>query len=352
MQNYSGDKYVYRRRPALRLTRTPRVPFQQRSLTPSLQADMYAMQRSQRRQRVAQRYRERRTSSSATATKKKLGLQIPTGGGESKSYTTVRNAKLPYGIVKDMLAPNAISRNGSGSLATTSALQAITTIGSYFDVVDIQNMFNAISQGVTGNNSGRIALENCYATHLYTNASSTNAHMTIYDCIARHDGSDINTGPLVVLQQGGADIIGGTVNDYLTPGTSPYSNPRFTSSYRVVKQTPVNLNPGQTHTHYVQYQLNKIVNKERIVTSDLAGPVGDVSMYTFIIVHGTPAHETAAETTVSLSLAKIDYVWMETIKYRTMLVNSIYGTIVNTLPVLASGEQWTTDNPTDLANAS
>jgi len=352
MQNYSGGKYVYRRRPGqLTRGRAPRVPVQMQGISPSLQADLYRANNQLRRTERSQRYRERSRTLTAT-TQKKRGKQIPSGGGESKSFTTVKNPKLPYGIVKNLLAPNSISRNGAASLATSSALQAVQTIGSYFDVVDMQNMFNAISQGVTGNNSGRIALESCNAKHLYTNSTSTNAHMTIYDCIARHDGSDINTGPLVVLQQGGADIIGGSVNDYLTPGTSPYSNPRFTSSYKIVKETPICLNPGQTHTHFVNYQPNKIVNKERIVTSDLAGPIGDVSMYTFIIVHGTPAHEAAAETTVSLSLAKIDYVWMETIRYRTMLVNSIYGTITNTLPVLTAGEQWTTDNPTDTANAS
>lgn len=280
------------------------------------------------------------------------GKQIPSGGGESKSYTTVTNPKMAMGIAKELLAPNLINRNGAGTISTTSGLQAQQLIGSYFDVVDIQNAFNAISQGATGNNSGKIALQSLHSTHLYTNSCSNNTHMTIYDCIARHDGSDTNTSPTNVIQLGGADITGGGVNDYLTPGTSPFNNPRFTSSYKIVKQTPVILSPGQTHVHRVNYQVNKILNKERIVTSDLAGPVGDITMYTFIIIHGTPAHEVAAENTVSLSLAKIDYVFMESFTYRAMLVNSIYGTITNSLPVLTAGEQWTTDNPTDTANAS
>jgi len=281
-----------------------------------------------------------------------VGKQIPSGGGESKSYTTVKNPKLPMGVSKKLLGVNTVNRNGAGTVSTVSGSQAIQLVGEYFNVLDVQNAFSGVSQTTTGYNSGKLAFENIHSTHLYTNSCDRNTHMTIYDCVARFDGSDLNTSPTAVIAAGGADATGGALSDFGIPGTTPYNNPRFTSAYKIVKQTPIILSPGQTHVHRVNYGLNKVVSKERIVTSDLAGPLGNITMYTFIIIHGTPSHETAAETTVSLSLAKIDYVYLESFTYRCMLVNSDYNSITNSLPVLAAGEQWTTNVPTDTVDAS
>lgn len=305
---------------------------------------------SQRSARGAQQQNRRNLRSRRAAAP--IGRQIPSSGGESKSFTTVSNPKLKYGLTKQMLGVNTINRNVAGTISSASGSQGIQAVGEYFNVTDIQNAFIAVGQNNVYDNSGKIAFQSLHSTHLYTNSCSINVHMTIYDVMARYDGSDTNTSPVLVIQAGGADAGGGLTTDWSIPGTSPFNNPRFTSSYKIIKQTPVVLGPGQTHNHIVKYSLNRVLSKERIVTSDLAGPLGGVTVYTFVILHGTPAHESAAETTVSLSLAKVDYVVMESFTYRSMLLNRASNSITNSLPVLASGEQWSEETPADVPNAS
>lgn len=302
--------------------------------------------------RVSRATRMQRRSKLQTKTNSTRGRQIPSSGGESKSYTTIRNPKLNLGMLKRITGVQSCVSNSAGTVSATSGLQNIGAISAYFNTVDILQAYSSLNQTAAGFNAAKLALLNAHATQLYTNSCSSNTHMTIYDCIARYDGSDANTGPSTVLVTYGADTAGGVATDYTLPGYTPFSNPRFVSHYRVVKQTPVVLSPGQTHCHYVNYDINKIINKERILASDSAGPIGDFTFYTFIIIHGTPAHETAAETTVSLSLCKVDYVSLESWTYRASLLNGPSININDTLPVLTAGEQWVEDNPTDLPNTS
>nr|QQL09539.1 hypothetical protein [Marmot associated feces circular DNA molecule 1] len=293
-----------------------------------------------------------RRSKLLTRNRSTRGAQIPSSGGESKSYSTLRNPKLNLGILKSLTGVNSCVNNLAGSVIAASGSQNVGSIAQYFNTNDILQAYTSLNQTAVGFNAAKLALLNAHGTQMYTNSCSSNTHMTIYDCLARYDGSDLNPSPVAVIQNYGTDTAGGVTSDYTMPGWTPFQNPRFTSHYRVVKQTPIVLSPGQTHCHYVNYDINKIINKERVLASDSAGPIGNYTWYTFIIIHGTPAHETAAETTVSTSLCKVDFVVMESWTFRASLLNGPSINVVDTLPVLTAGEQWVEDNPTDLPNAS
>lgn len=279
------------------------------------------------------------------------GKQISSGGGETKSFTSVVKPKLPMGIVKKMLGKNTVNRNGAGTISCVSGSQNIQALGEYFNNIDIQNAFTLLGYTTAPANAAKAAFLSLHSTHLITNSTTgSNAHCIIYDVMATEDGSDINTSPVLVFTTGGVDTSGGAAADYTIPGTTPFSNPRFTTTYKVIKQTPLILCPGQTHAHRVHYAPNQIVSRERLVTNDGSGPLRGLSMYTFIVFFGTPVHETADEAVVSTGKVKLDYVFMETLEFQGMVFSYPSNSITNTLTALTSPEQWTENTPADTLN--
>jgi len=299
-----------------------------------------------RNARVSHRRSLRTNASVPTA-----GKQLPAAGGESKSYSTFKNPPIKMSPMEKQLPDNHVIRNNPASFTCSQAVQATGMLGRFFDVTDVQNCFATLQQptATPGFNSGKIALLKIKSTIMITNSGNMNLHGTIYEVMARQDGSDVNPDPLTVYLAGGVDATGGTANDALIPGYTPYQNPRFVSAYKILKSTPLIFSAGQTHVHRITYDLNKIVSRERTITSDLSGPLGGITIYSFIIFHGTPTHEALAETTVSTAACKLDMVASESLDFKMLYVNFSSTSATNSLTVLTTPEQWATDAPTDTA---
>lgn len=277
--------------------------------------------------------------------------QRPSGGGETKTAHTKSNPKLGLGLAKMLLGKNTVHRSGSGSSTAPQGLQNFTVPGNHLTVTDVDNSFTAIGGTFAGAASGKMAFLSLHSTILISNASSHNCHATIYDVMARHDGSDINTGPSSLLTTGGVDANNGTASDYTFPGSTPYDNPRFLEAYQILQKSPIIMSPGQTHAHRFTYEINKIISKERLINSDSAGPLGGLSVYSFVFFHGVPVHSAAAEGTVTLGTAKLDWVWTESLTFQVMDRNYVNNSITSGLLTNVSDpEQWTEDAPTDTAN--
>lgn len=309
-----------------------------------LRATQHAMTRQ------AQLLRAR--SRTALANQRRNGGQQDANGGETKSSFYLRKPKIKMTKMEQQLQLCSVVRNGAGSVSCVSGSQAVQALATLWDVTDINNaIVTTLGQSATGQNSSKIALLSGHADVMFTNSNtSCNAHCTIYECMSRQDGSDINTSPVLLFQAGGVDAVGGAAADYLVPGTTPYSNPRFASGYKILQTTPLVVHAGATHVHRIRYEPNRVISKERVVTSDSAGPIGNVTLYTFIVFHGTPVHSAAAETTVSTGIVKLDYVFTETLKFKCMQYNYALNSIVNSLTVIADPEQFVEEPAADTAN--
>lgn len=278
--------------------------------------------------------------------------QVPTGGGETKTSFSVRNSKLSLGLAKSLLGTNFVHRSAALSSTAPQGLQNFTVPGNHLTFTDVDNAFTAIGGTFAGAASGKMAFLQLHSTILVSNASSHNCHATIYDVMARHDGSDINTGPSSLITTGGVDANNGTASDYTFPGATPWQNPRFLEAYKILQQSPIIMSPGQTHVHRFTYDINSIISKERLINSDSSGPLGKLSVYSVIFYHGVPIHSTAAETSVTLGTVKLDMVWTESLSFKVMDRNYANNSITSGLLTnIADPEQWTEDGPTDTANA-
>lgn len=297
-------------------------------------------------------FRSQRTQRRRNLRAVQRSVQKPTGGGETKTSFVKSNPKLAMGVAKMLLGKNTVHRSGSGSSTAPQGLQNFTVPGNHLNVTDVDNAFTAIGGTFAGAASGKMAFLSLHSTLLLSNASSHNCHAIIYDVMARHDGSDINTGPSSLITTGGVDANNGTASDYTFPGSTPYDNPRFLEAYVILQKSPIIMSPGQTHAHRFTYNINKIISKERLINSDSAGPLGGLSVYSFVFFHGVPVHSAAAETTVTLGTAKLDWVSTESLTFQIMDRNYVNNSITSSLLTnVADPEQWTEDGPTDTANA-
>jgi len=315
--------------------------------------------RLQRRQSVQRTLRATqralRRASRTTVASRRQGKQVPAGGGgESKSSFSLLKPKIKSTTL-GFLGKNTVVRSSGFSGTSTQGVQTATMLGRYFDVPDLTNAFGAVgyTTATAALRAAKIILLGIRAKNLITNAETTNCHFTIYDVMSTNDEGVNNVNPAATFLAGNVDANGGAAADATVPGTSPYSNPRFVNCYKVLQQTPVILAPGMTHTHYVNYSPNRVFNLEKIYAPGLSvGPVGDLTIYSFIVHHGTPVHDDTTETSVTLGLSKLDIVVMEEIQFQQAIRDYAFNSISTTLATNLTGFQMAENAPTDIADNS
>lgn len=292
-------------------------------------------------------------SASQTITTSKKGKQVAvTGGHETKSnFDLIKPNKTKLGKLE--LADGVCSRSVGLSAATTQGLQTAVNLTTLFDSTDLANIAAAVNRTSTALSAARVFMGLARSTILITNAETTNCHMTIYTCMARQDAGALNTDAASTFLAGYAAATGGAAANATLPGVTPYGNVRFTEAYKILQETPIVLSPGQTHTHYIRYAPNKMVNFQRYLISGVAGgSLGQLSLHTFIIFHGTPVHDDTTETSVTIGVAKLDYVLMEEIHYKQGVTDYPSNSITTTLATNLTGFQMAENAPTDIADNS
>lgn len=323
------------------------------------------MQRLKRKQTVAKVLRATKMALSRQAQRGRLasrtmlgqsrkGKQLAAGGGgESKSYFTQVN-KNRSKIGKLELSEATIGRSNGFASSSTQGLQTAVNLSELFDATDVDAMFTAAGIATDpGQNAAKVFINSGHATAFITNAESTNVHFTIFDLISTMDGGSLNTDPATVFLAGFVDAVGGAAANGTLIGSSPYNNPRFTQCYRIVKDTPIILGPGQTHTHNIHYAPNRMFNHEKSrINAVASGPITGLSYHCMIVQHGTPVHDATTETTVTIGLSKLDIVLCEQLSFKTGAVSYPTNSISTTLVTNATGEQMIPDAPTDSADTS
>lgn len=258
-----------------------------------------------------------------------MNPQIPTGGGDSRSFFTLRR-KNRSKIGKLELENGLVVNNISLRVESDVGQQNCAIIGTYYTDTDINQHF-ALSNNAA---SAKIFLGSVHGESLITNNENVNARITIYDVLARRDSGIFSggTNPLTIFQQGFADNSGGAAANYLVPGTTPYDNPRFTQWFKILKNTSVILSPGAVHSHVVHYAPSKMFSHE-ITSYSNTSSIGDLTLYTFILFHGSPVNEIATQATVSLSHIALDIVQKEAYHWKYVATNSGVASVTQTIPV-------------------
>lgn len=276
------------------------------------------------------------------------GYQADGQGDETTSFTRcgrrasrwVQDAKKRHGV------GNVFRITGDAYLCASNQ-QNVAPIGNYMDATDLTNLYTSIGLTAAGYAASKLLLLDVHSESMITNACNSHIHATIYDVVAKLDGfTTVNTGPVTAFTLGFADGDTGAAADYLIPGASPYNNPRFMAGYKILKQTKVVLKAGQTHVHTVQYDINRVVSKERLTLNGV-GPVADLTVYSIVVFHGTPYHDAATELVVGTAPVKIDTVKKDTIRYCFLQMSFPVIDYTNQLSTVTSGEQWVENAPAD-----
>lgn len=263
----------------------------------------------------------------ALSNKQRVGRQIPISGGESKSFFTLKRpnktkiGKLEY--LKSTVVNNSAVR-------TTSLIGKQTSMNlvTCFDTADVSSLFTAI--GITGK-TARLILHSIHAESLITNCENSNARIYLYDIIARRDVQTGYVDPTSVFQAGFADAsTGGSAANYLVPGVTPFGNHRFTEWFKILQTTEIILSPGATHTHVVHYAPNRLQSHE-IDSATSAGCIAGLTVYTMLVVHGTPMNDSVTKTDVTLGPMNLDIVRKEMMSYSYAHQNYASDTITNSL---------------------
>lgn len=303
-------------------------------------------------QRVLRRAQQAARRKPRTTNRIMFGAQVPTSGGESKSNYTSSTPNFHNSLTK-YLGAFTVNRNRATTATATQGVQTLLLISDSFTATDVNQVFVMLAETSAGFNAAKVFIQSTYSQSMMTNASNTNMHATIFDCVATVDGfTTVNPDPVTALTLGGIDAQGGVATDIFIPGTMPWNNPRYKASYRTLQQTSIILSPGQVHVHRVKLSPNRLFNKERITTNGV-GPIGGLTHYSFVIFHGTPVHDAATELSIGLSPVKLDVVQLETTQYKQVATPHAFSSITSSIPTnILAPEQWVEDTPTDTAAAT
>lgn len=266
--------------------------------------------------RSIQRNKAKRASKTMLRRGTPMGRQQFDGSGDSQSYFRLVKPKSKFHthMMKDLIK-GTLSTNAGLRVTSLEGKQTafLTPTAGMYDAATLDTFFTA---GPGPNYaSAKVYLHGVHATHLITNAENVNARLRIFDVLARESNATAAyKTPLVAFTNGFADAIGGAAADYLVPHASPFGNPRFVEGYKILKMTDVILRPGATHQHSVTYKPNRLYSREENAAV-ATGQVGGLTMYTFIILSGTPVDDAATKLVATLSAINLNVV--TSVEYET-----------------------------------
>lgn len=209
---------------------------------------------------------------------------------------------LPQAVM-DTLAPQISVENGAGDLTTTTGVQGVTS----FAYASAPGLF-----GYLASVNDQLVLHSIKAELLFTNSSSSNSAITIYDIVARKDAGNANVNLPSQAWRYGVDQAGGAADDYLIVGSEPTESVAFNQFYKIVQRKRVSMAPGQLHRHEIYYQPNKLLKGQYLTQQpyNIAG----ITLYTMVVHHGMPVHDVTTKTNVSIDISSID--WCQKVSYQ------------------------------------
>lgn len=253
-------------------------------------------------------------------------INIGTPGSFSTFYYGKRKVPRGYNSVKAALAKNYKVLNGSQRCISSVGLQSANTLFSMFNQTDLI----AMSALVNTSKTNRYLAMSCTAEVMITNQELSSVRVTLYDVISRRDCSSalINL-PDVAWRNSYADE-GGVNTNYSIIGTNPFSYDTFVQFYKVLKATHIELSQGQTHTHRIRFQPNRVIDYEQLqyIPFNLKG----LTCFTMLVAHGYPQNDITTKSQVSTGAVALDVVWRLQYKFTWMNDNDTNYSTTNALP--------------------
>lgn len=247
--------------------------------------------------------KKRRIEPSSTSVKAKPD---PLGGSFSKYE---RQVCKPFNkAVMKGVGPAFYNVNAGQRLTSAYGKQNFGLIATAFDFASTTSLTTVIASAAAPK-TGRYFIQRYEGDIMVTNMESMGCLYTIFDIECKHDGYSGSSTPLTTIL---ADLVdpggGGAATDALVPGVNWETHPRFTQYYKVMQRTVGSLQPGNTHIHHVNYNLNKLINMEYLTNSGTNSFMKGITYYTLIQFHGLPANDSTTKTTVTLSAVNLDVV--------------------------------------------
>lgn len=268
--------------------------------------------------------------------------QVISNNGESKSkFRLAKPVSTMVGKLTKEFTPNIIMNNFAYRTEVAEGLQIASLLGDFFTDTDIAQMFT-LSVGATPG-SAKVHLKGVHAEAMIKNQCDSSARIKIYDVICRVDTNATTLDALTAFSLGFADNTGGAAANYIIPGASPFSNPRFVQFFNILNVTDVVLTPGATHVHSVDYKPNRLIS--RINTANIAGDgIAGLTVYSFMVYYGSPINAISTQTEVTTSPISLDVVLTEEYKYGYVHPTGGASSIINSLDLALSSAGATMQN--------
>lgn len=218
-------------------------------------------------------------------------------GGQYSMFVRGRKKSYLPAHVENFLPPQVLQANSSTQSKSTVGLQAVLAPLALFTP--------GISTSFTGDKITRVLYEKASGDVTINNIFLSNCYIIIYDVIARKDiGVSSLSTPAATWQQGDTDESASGVSTYL--GSTPWQAEAFNEFWKVEQVTNVVLCAGGTHVHKVRLSPRRVVSSAYAQYSNQA--FRDLTYYTMIEFHGSPANDTGIQTQVSVGAAGLNIV--------------------------------------------
>jgi len=284
---------------------------------------------------------QKKARASKTASRRKpasnfraaTGRQVALSGGDSSSFfKLVQKATSKTVELAKESSVSSLIQNTAGRTEAAVGVQNYTIIGDYFTDTDLNLGHQLLAGNVAGGAQGvKTVFESLYSECMIVNQSNSNARITLYDVFSRKDTDGTAADPYEAIVTGYNDIVNGTANDSSVVGGTPYSIPRFTEYFKILKQTAIVLSPGACHVHKVHYSPNRLISKQLSARISGSG-VGGLTLYTLMKYHGTPLNDVTTQTQVSTSQISLDWVNHEEYKLKMVNTSIPFTDVNNVLP--------------------
>lgn len=204
-----------------------------------------------------------------------------------------------------------------------------TTSAGDFSQGDVGQILNQIYGAAPTNaqKTTRLFFKKVTHNHMLTNNQTNTCYVDLYDIVARRDSNRTSTNAWYQgLQDQGLSVGYNAIN------VTPFMSKDFTTNWKVLKKTSIELPPGATHRHIMTVDLNQAWNAERMqsAVSQYAG----LTHGTLIVSWGAPDHDATGVANVSTGSVLLDVVRSKQIEYfydAPQSTNTRYSTLLSTI---------------------
>jgi hypothetical protein len=219
-------------------------------------------------------------------------------GGQYSTFNYSRGRSYLPKHVENALAPQVFIANAGLQLKSGIGLQNVT--------VALELNAPAIANLATSSDKiSRVLYKRATGDVTFTNIFLSNAYVIIYDVIARKDiALNLIGDPATAWAQSDTDTSASLA--YKALGSTPWQSELFNEFYKVAQVTNVVLAAGATHVHKIRLNPNRIVSDAYATYCPFA--LKDVTYWTVVEIHGSPANDTTTQTQVSVGVGGVNMV--------------------------------------------